>query len=49
MIRPLEAIGHLGLVWLVGWMIAALIAARSVRSTRDIARKCRRSFHVPEA
>jgi protein-S-isoprenylcysteine O-methyltransferase Ste14 len=30
MIRPLEAIGYLWLVWLVGWMLAALTAARSV-------------------
>jgi len=28
--RPLEAIGYLWLVWLVGWMLAALTAARSV-------------------
>ena len=30
MIRPLEAIGYLWLLWLVGWMLAALTAARSV-------------------
>ena len=30
MITPLEAIGSLWLVWLVGWMLAALTAARSV-------------------
>ena len=34
MIRPLEAIGYLWLVWLVGWMLAALTAARSVMVRR---------------